>query len=67
MILWIIVLPGSEAFLSNYNLKEVTIPKSVDLIEQNVFNECPEVTLLVHRGSHGERYARHNGLRYELL
>lgn len=57
----------SEAFLSNYRLQEVTIPKSVTLMNKNIFNECPNVTLLVHKGSLGERYAKLNNLRYRYL
>lgn len=54
------------AFNGCGNLKDIYIPETVKLIEENVFYECDPEILTIHgkRGSEAERYALRSGIQF---
>ena len=48
-------------------IKSITVPVSVKSIEENVFNDCPQLTVRVYEGSFAEKYMIANAIKYALL
>ena len=57
---------GENAFF-NTNLKTVTIPSSVTSIGEGSFKKCPNVVIKCYAGTAAEKYAKENGVKYELI
>lgn len=48
------------------NLSEVIIPESVNSIDDDAFNNCPNLTFKVKAGSYAEQYAKQNNIPYTI-
>lgn len=53
-----------RAFASSQNLREIYIPASVITIEENVFQNSPNVVIYGYNGSEAEEYARQYGIQF---
>ena len=54
-----------DAFQNCINLKNVLLPKTINLIDYNTFNFCgDDLTLWVHKDSYAETYAKEYGGMY---
>lgn len=56
---------GSRAFAICPALKEVYLPASVVSISEDAFDESPNVTLYVEKGSYAEKFAAEHEMTYE--
>ena len=63
---WAEQLP-EELFEHCSAIKSITVPVSVKSIEENVFNDCPQLTVRVYEGSFAEKYMIANAIKYALL
>ena len=55
---------GAYSFENCEQLETLDIPDSVTEIEEGCFSKCPNLTLIVGKGSAAEQYAIDNGLKY---
>lgn len=53
-----------RAFASSQNLREIFIPASVITIEENAFQDSPNVVIYGYSGSKAEEYARQNSIQF---
>lgn len=51
-----------SAFFANDSLVEVNLPASVTIISEAAFDHCPQLTLVVAPGSHGESWATQHSI-----
>ena len=58
---------GQKAFANLPNLREIYIPASVTQIEENVFQNSPQVVVYGYPGSKAEEYARQNDIQFVSL
>ena len=58
---------GVEAFSYCYDLKQVTIPKSVVTIGARAFHECRGLTICGTAGSYAQTYATKNKIPFVAL
>ncbi len=58
---------GQLAFAQCTNLKTVKIPNKKAKIEDNTFKDCPELTLLLPKGSEIIKTAKKLGIRYKIV
>lgn len=68
-----VVLPESLFEMNAYvfdecnGLERLILPKRLCAISDFAFDDCENLTLEVFPGSHGEAYAKENGIPYRLL
>ena len=57
---------GYWSFYACRELKTAIIPASVTEIERGAFEICPLLTIHAPAGSYAEKYAKENGIKFEL-
>ncbi|MBP3693678.1 MAG: leucine-rich repeat protein [Thermoguttaceae bacterium] len=57
---------GNSAFWCCKSLTSVTIPNSVTSIEIGAFSDCDNVTIYGSAGSEAERYAKEDGIKFQV-
>ena len=57
---------GMNAFNGCNSLTSVVIPESVKEIEYQTFEDCPKLTIHAPAGSYAEKYAKENGIPFEV-
>jgi len=57
---------GDRAFWGCESLTSVTIPNSVTSIGSSAFWSCDNVTIYGSTGSEAERYAKKNGIKFQV-
>lgn len=55
---------AQKAFILKYDLVEVTIPETVNQIDDATFDDFPDLELVVDRNSYGRQFAIDHGIRY---
>ncbi len=61
---------GSGAFVNNSSLEKVYLPSTIKEIkepEQNIFDQCPNVTVYTTAGSYAEQYAKSIGVNIKII
>ncbi len=58
---------SSNSFKYCSMLKSITIPNSVISISNSAFEGCESLTIKCKSGSYAEKYAKLNGIRYQLI
>lgn len=58
---------GKEAFSECINLRDITIPENVTEIGERAFSHIPNLTIRGKKGTITERYAKENGIAFEVI
>ena len=61
------VILGECVFADCDNLKEITIPLSCSIMQDNIFMNSPDVLIRCYRGSRAESYAKEYDIEYEWI
>lgn len=63
-----VVILGERAFAGCENLHSITIPLSCGLMQDDIFQDCPEdLVIRCYAGSRAEDYAKEYDINYELI
>ncbi|MBQ9372483.1 MAG: leucine-rich repeat protein, partial [Thermoguttaceae bacterium] len=57
---------GAEAFTECSSLESLTLPKSLVQIGYDAFSDSP-IKLVVYKDSYAEKWAKENGVNYEIV
>lgn len=58
---------GKEAFSDCINLRDIMIPENVTEIGERAFSHIPNLTIRGKKGTITERYAKENGIAFEVI
>lgn len=53
---------GAASFMNCHQLRLITIPASVETIDEDAFSNCPNLVILCREGSVAQNYALENGI-----